>query len=382
MIIIKPGSHAYRIVKLLLYTGEFPYYSLGMLGNVRMMKNVVNRMAESHEVRNDSGKTIFQGKILNISGKGQFKTIRLNAYAFKIIDALFPDLMEYYRILTGNHRFRGDSLNVERHHRVAESVCMLLLAGIEMHPDKVPQLQMDETNKKSFQYPAFYHSRILKTLIKDEMKKTQFTRTVGAVFTQDICYAVYNTRNAAMKWSGAGEIKARDSLEMVATMNSYASSPDSMFLMGKNFDVIVKTMRLLDKDPKEKIIFGHIYRYIHFIPMNEFGVKLLQLYSTPCWKEFTLGLLFDTSMIRREMGAFKYDAKEDDSYFVSFLDSDIVKLRSVLKYLEKNKADVTVICFEDQTDFIQSFMGSCVTIHPIKIDEILDALKIKRRNCL
>lgn len=185
-----------------------------------------------------------------------------------------------------------------------------------------------------------------------------------------------------MKWSGAGEIKARDSLEMVATMNSYASSPDSMFLMGKNFDVIVKTMRLLDTDPKEKIIFGHIYRYIHFIPMNEFGVKLLQLYSTPCWKEFTLGLLFDTSMIRREMGAFKYDAKEDDSYFVSFLDSDIVKLRSVLKYLEKNKADVTVICFEDQTDFIQSFMGSCVTIHPIKIDEILDALKIKRRNCL
>ena len=89
MIIIKPGSHAYRIVKLLLYTGEFPYYSLGMLGNVRMMKNVVNRMAESHEVRNDSGKTIFQGKILNISGKGQFKTIRLNAYAFKIIDVLF-----------------------------------------------------------------------------------------------------------------------------------------------------------------------------------------------------------------------------------------------------------------------------------------------------
>ena len=382
MIIIKPGSHANRIIKLLLYTGEFPYYSLGMLGDVRTMKNVVNRMAQTHVVKDESGKTIFQGKILNISGKGQLKTIRLNAYAFKVVDTLFPDLMEYYRFLTGNHRFRGDALNVERHHRVAESVCMLMLAGIEMHPDKIPQLQMEGVNRISFQNPVFYHSRVLKTMIKDEMKKTQFTRTVGAVFTQDTCYAVYNTRNSAMKWSGAGEIKARDNLEMVATMNSYASTPDSMFLMGKGFGVITKTMRLLDTDPKEKIIFGHIYHHIHFIPMNEFGVKLLQLYSTPCWKEFTIGLLFEPSIIRREVGAFKYDAKEDDSYFVSFLDSDIIKLRSAHKYLENNKADVTVICFEDQTDFIQSFMGSRVTIHPIKIDEIMEALKIKRRNCL
>ena len=61
MIILKDRSHAVQIITLLLYAGEFPYYSLGMLGNERTIKNVVNKMSERQEVQDEDGKIVFVG---------------------------------------------------------------------------------------------------------------------------------------------------------------------------------------------------------------------------------------------------------------------------------------------------------------------------------
>ena len=81
MIILKPGSHAFRLLLLLLHVGEFPYCSLGILGDTRSVKYVVNRMAEIHDVNLYNGQTVFHGRLVNVSGRGKLKTIRLNAYA-------------------------------------------------------------------------------------------------------------------------------------------------------------------------------------------------------------------------------------------------------------------------------------------------------------
>ena len=102
-------------------------------------------MSEVHEVKTDSEKIEFFGKIVNISGKGQLKTIRLNAYAFGLVKSLFPEMMEHYQYHTRNHRFRGDSLSVERNHRVAEAIAMCLMAGVDLFSDRVPALETAST---------------------------------------------------------------------------------------------------------------------------------------------------------------------------------------------------------------------------------------------
>lgn len=382
MIIIKDGSHAKRIIKLLLYTGEFPYYSLGMLGEVQSVKRAVRRMSQSQEVRCDSGDKVFSGKLVNISGKGHLKTVRLNAYAFEFIESLFPALFQYYLVHTGYHRFKGDAFSVERNHRVAESLAMLLMAGIEMRPDIIPELLMNCTIRKSFEVPAHYHCRYLKSLIKAELKKNQFTRIVSAVFFETGCYAIYNTRKAVMKLCGEGEQKTRKHLEEIAKKNSFTSKVDDAILFGKDYEIAEKTLVGLENDPKEKTVFGHIYHHIHFVPMNGFGVKLLQLYTTPYWNEDMLEQIFETHEIRREVGVFQYDAKVGYMHYVSFLDSDMVKIRSVRNHIQTKPEELTVLCFKEQEAFLKSYMGEDIKLKIYDLDEMMQTLECERRKII
>ena len=379
---IKDGSHAKRIIKLLLCTGEFPYYSLGILGEIHSIKRAVKRMSEVQEVRGDSGKVIFYGKIVNISGKGQLKTVRLNAYAFTLVESIFPEMMEYYRYHTRNHRFRGDSLSVDRNHRVAESIAMFLMAGVDMFPNLVPELKVESTIRNEFVNPVFYHCRHLKTIIEDELKKNQYTRIVGSVFYESGCYAVYNTRDTVMKLSGEGEGKTRKHLEEIAKANSYCNAVDNVILFGKTYENAERTLMCLESNPKERKVFGHIYHHYHFIPLNSFGVKLIQLYTTPYWMEDVLSQLFDPHERRQEMGVFQYDGKVDGTYYVSFLDSDIAKLRSVNNHIKTKPTDLVIVCFEEQIEFLKTYMGENIRLKIISIDEMLKTLDCERRHNL
>ena len=96
MIILKPGSHALRLVMLLLYTGEFPYYSLDLLGDRRTMMHAVNRMGKAHDVMDQDGQFLYHGRLISVSGKDMLKTIRLNAYFLAKLKSFRPDEYRYY----------------------------------------------------------------------------------------------------------------------------------------------------------------------------------------------------------------------------------------------------------------------------------------------
>ena len=382
MINIKDGSHAKRIIKLLLYTGEFPYQSLGILGEIHSVKRAVKRMSEVHEVKTDSEKIEFFGKIVNISGKGQLKTIRLNAYAFGLVKSLFPEMIEYYQYHTRNHRFRGDSVSVERNHRVAEAIAMFLMAGLDMFSARVPALDAKTANRKAYIDPVFYHCRQLKSLVEDALKKNQYTRIVGSVFYETGCYGVYNTRNSVMMLSGEGESKTRRHLTSLATLNTYSSSVENALLFGKTYEVAERTLLAVDSNPRESEVFGNIYKAYHFIPMDAFGVKLIQLFTTPYWREELIDQLYESHEVRKEVGNFQYDAKSGDMHYFSFLDSDLVKLRSVRNHILKEKEDLTVLCFKEQEAFVKSYMGESVKTKIYKIEEIMETLECVRRDPL
>ena len=69
--------------------------------------------------------------------------------------------------------------------------------------------------------------------------------------------------------------------------------------------------------------------------MDAFGVKLIQLFTTPYWREELIDQLYESHEVRKEVGNFQYDAKSGDMHYFSFLDSDLVKLRSVRNHILK-----------------------------------------------
>ena len=377
MIILKPGSHALRLVMLLLYTGEFPYYSLDLLGDRRTMMHAVNRMGKAHDVMDQDGQFLYHGRLISVSGKDMLKTIRLNAYFLAKLKSFRPDEYRYYMEAFDKHHFRGYTSSIERNHRMAEALFMLLQSGLCTLPERQPELQMKAIKELPFHKPAFYHSRILKVIGNNDLQKNQFTRIIGAVLYSTGCYVVYNTREAMMKWCGRGESKTLQTISEITSMNSATKNPSSALLYGKDYSVALRTVKELHLNARKSSLFAADYTKIHFLPMNQFGVKVFQLMVLPDWQNELLELMFDESQIRREVGVFQYDAKIDEHYVLSFLDCDLVKLYRFYDFVRKSKYQWMVVCFEEQADFIRGYMGADVKLRVMKLQAILDYFECK-----
>ena len=213
MITLRPGSHVWRLLLLLAICGEYPYRSLHLLGSVRTLEELVRRLEVVQHFRTPAGADLGACKMLTTSGRGDRRTIRLYKSALPFMQALHPAALSWYLAATGGHRFSGSASHVERNHRVAESVAICMGAGVETRPFLLPPLQKRAIRQVVPAYACFYPAKSVKQLDNTEMNKTIFTRLTGAIFSPGYCYAVYNTRDAVMKWSGMGEFKTARHLE-------------------------------------------------------------------------------------------------------------------------------------------------------------------------
>ena len=288
MITLRPGSHVWRLLLLLAICGEYPYRSLHLLGSVRTLEELVRRLEVVQHFRTPAGADLGACKMLTTSGRGNRRTIRLYRSALPLLQALHPAALSWYLAATGGHRFSGSASHVERNHRVAESVAICMGAGVETRPFLLPPLQKQAIRQIVPAYACFYPAKSVKQLDNTEMNKTIFTRLTGAIFSPGYCYAVYNTRDAVMKWSGMGEFKTARHLEELARMNAGPARADHAILLGEHMDLALQTLLESDKSRRMELRFDRIYPHVHFIPMTEQGTRLLRLLTLSDWHEQVL----------------------------------------------------------------------------------------------
>ena len=317
-------------------------------------------------------------RMLTVSGKGRNKTIRFHRSALPILEWIAAQ--DYYLHAFQNHKFSGDTSHVERRHRVAEAVAMCMRAGLEFRPYVLPKLQTECINLTVPEPPCLYLARDLKRVDEMGTNKTQFTRMVGAIFYGRECRAVYNTRNAVMKWSGMGEFKARQSLTDIARLNAGVSRVDSAVLFAKSYDTALQTLLESDRSRRMEFRFDSVYRHIHVVPMDENGVRLLRLMSVSNWNEQLLDLLFEPEERSYNKGHFEYDACIDGVYVLSHLDGDIARLIRFRDALRTGTGPSEVLCFPFQVAFLQEYLGQAVRLKIIDMDAVEEAIVPERRN--
>ncbi len=377
MIGFRTGSQLYRFVTLLSTTGEYPLHSLRLLGNERMYREMTTRLCSPQTVRNsETGETLSAAKIVNISGKGKSKTVRLYKGALPILKWI--DAEEYYMRTFRSHRFSGDMAHAQRNHRVAEAIAMFMRTGYEFREYKLPVLQSAEIRQVPFARPSFYTGRYIKQIGNTEVNKTMFTRMVGAVFAGNACYAVYNTRNAVMKWNGKGECKAKYDLAAIARLNAGIPNVDSAILFGESDAVALATLEETERNHRLELRFDGVYEHIHFVPLSEIGMRQLALLTVTDWREQILNLLFESEQRSYDRGAFEYDACVDGVYVLSFLDGDIARLNRFRRALENRSEKTEVLCFEDQVDFLKKYLQEFTEIRVIGRDVIESELHLKK----
>lgn len=380
MLTLRPGSQAHRLVSILSAAGEFPIRSLHLMGKERVLRDLVRRLTVSQRIRNPDTGEYLESKLLQLSGKGSVKSIRLYKGALPILEWLHPEAYRYYMDSFWNHRFPGDQAHRDRNHRVAETLALCAGAGLEVFPYRLPKLQMQEIQQIVPSAPSLYLAKDIKKINPAEQNKTMFTRMVGAVFYPGGCYAVYNTRGSAMKWSGMGEFKALHSLIEVARMNSGIQQIDTALLLGESGETALSTLLESEYSRRPEFRFDGIYRHVYFIPMNESGMRRLQLLTLPDWNEKLLDLLFDPDSRSYGKGVMEYDAFVNGVKVFSHLDGDIARLIRFREAAYAQADRFEVLCFSDQVPLLREYLDPHVRLKTIDMDSVEEELGLNGRS--
>lgn len=374
MITIRKGSRVYKLLTLLSYTGEFPARSLSLLGSKDAWRKLILKLSQQQEYRFPDSNDSIKCRLLTVSGRGKLKSIHLYKAALPILERVNPDGYHYYIQTYARYNPTGNEQRIERSHRVAETAAMAEMAGINACPFLLPALQTTMIANIVPKMPSFYIGRELKKAGDDDITKTMFSRIVGALFFPGGCYAVYNSRDYLMKWNGKGECKMRLYLSEIARMNAGVDEVSSAILFGADYDIAYLTLKSLESIKREDLRFDTIYERIHFIPMDAFGARLLQVLTVPDWNERLLELLFDPEDRSYNRGKFEYDAVENGVYVLSFLDGDIIRLNRFREAISGIQDPVEVLCFPEQMGFLRKYLGIRVVIRTIDMASVQEAM--------
>ena len=364
MIYVRSGSRADFIITLLSIVGEFPYSAMKLLGDERVYRKLISKLSEKQSYCHTDSGEVLTVKLLSVSGRGQLKTVRLYKKAHSVLD--WYGARSFYIDSYYSPHFRGGATYTDRNHRVAEAVAMLMKIGVECRPYVIPRLQEKEF-RSGFPEPTFYIAREIKTAGEVEVNKTAFTRMVGAVFTNWGGYAIYNTRNAAMKWRGQGEMKANIALDQISEKNTGVVEINSAILFCETPEVALETLAEAGKSRRKEYRFDGIYDHIHYVTLDPTGQRILRLLLIPKLKERQLELLFDDAERSFGRGRFEYDAKIDDRYVYAFLDGNIAGLGRFKEGIEFYREHGEVLCYPHDVKFVKNYFGSGVTIKTIDI---------------
>lgn len=378
MITIRPGSHVHTLLTVLSFVGEYPVTALGLLGSVRSYKDLIHKLTMPHEFRFPDSEERFTCRLLTVSGKGKRKTIRLHKSALPLLKYWDEDAYDNYMYEFDEHTFSGNSRHVERNHLVAETAVMCMKVGIEANPLYTPEVMDDEVRRLRLTEPCFYFARELKRVNDYELNKIRFTRLAGAIVYPGGAYSVYNYREEMLKWMGEGEVKIKHHLHTIFTpMMSYEFPlREAAIIVGASYEVALGMLRELKETKGLDNGLFKTYKNIFFIPMDEFGVQLLHVLTTPDWKEQILRGLFADEDRSHDRGSFTYDSYAKGIFELSFLDGDISRLFRFREAILNRSGIFRIICYPEQKVFLQAYFGDMAELSTVKMDDVEELLEI------
>lgn len=375
MIWFRPGSHVRRLCTILAVTGEIPVKSLLLLGSQRVYRALVDKLTKPQTIINSETEERLFCRLLTLHGKGAKKSVRFYKAGLPVLNWI--GARDFYMTAFWNHKLPSDDSHVERNFRLAETAILFMLAGCEFRPWQMEAFQDRVIRRLPFPGPSFYSARELKNVGGNDLKKAQYARLIGAVFTDLVGMAVYNTRDAVMKWNGMGEFKAQQGLDALARLNTGLREVNAAILLGNSTDVAVRMMESFEKERRVEFRFDSIYRHIYFVPLSADGARQLRLLLYPEWNAQLLDLMFAPKERSYNLGSFVYDAIVDDAYVLVFLDGDLSRLIRFRAGVTPGQYRHEVLCFPHQVSLVKQVLGDSVDIRTTELGKIEEALGVK-----
>ena len=134
MIHIRQDSTVYEMLTFLSYVGEFPYASISLLGRYETYRKTITKMGQDQTYRIPDHPQKITGRLLNISGGKDQKTIRLSQKGLEVLHLINPDAGSYYDRVYGKAKIYGHRLRRRALQKVGEIggvwVCQRVFAAV------------------------------------------------------------------------------------------------------------------------------------------------------------------------------------------------------------------------------------------------------------
>lgn len=392
MIIFNETTKAYQLVSLLCVVGEFPMKSVHLLGNEVWYKRLIKEMSTKQTYHNSITGEKHTCTALSIC-KNEYPSVRLKKAALPLME--WVGGAKHWEEAWGKHSWSGCSTTIERNHRVAEVVAMMDGAGLEYRPWKQTLLQIDTRNKDNVKKVSYYTSKVFKQNRDGEIRQTGFARFTGAMVGPTESMLVYNTRKSVMKWGGKGESKARSNVHRYTKLNTQSGDIRKMILLSSDFETAMATILQTEKDEatekfkqkrkRKQSYVTHtsmtgMYRTIYYVPLNEFGSKMLKMLSIPDSREKALSLFYNEEELSHGEGSLIFDAYRNGRYVLSYLDGDVVRLKLFKESIERQRERgenlyYAVLCFPEQKEELIEYLGEDINYPTTNIDDVLQDLQ-------
>ena len=303
----------------------------------------LKQMREPQKYRFENGGPDVECCALTVSGKGRMKNIRLRKEALPLLRKIGTADAYLRRFPPGS--FRGDVSHIDRAHRNAEIIAMCYMAGVTV-------TEGSETLPAGTGQPLFMLAKGVKSDGLDSVNKTGFTRLSGVLFCGRSKYAVYNTRDRAMRWDGGRELKIREQLRA-----------DSYYGFGGAI-VFCRDLRTGFQVFRQEYIknsalrLSGIYYSCYFFTFDPTGIASLRMFSIPDWNDRVRKTIFPDCKLPSSSYAGPstfYDAYDGERYWLLFADGDFRRLQEFRRAVKSSKA--AVVCVGSHTDFLCEYLN-------------------------
>lgn len=375
------GKVSERLLYVVALTGELPQSALRLLGNynsyvktqLRLEKNKIlyvrrNRQKEQGYVDEETGeiktkrvkepvKRIMKGIRLNVDEKvplaEQMTDTGLLSHEF-VYELFGEELLEHNKRITNysegasQPQAGGRYARVYRDHRLAESMVMMLNAGVVVEPWKYPGLKAT-TDSVVYKGPLYIDSRTLKNLDGVERDEANFSKIQGIFLSPGGYFSVYNMHRGLSNWKKNAELKMQGVADSITLCcwdmpdKIYRSDSDrdgkKMMLITKTDKVILSLLSYKSSRPNnEKFTLDCGFVKVCYVPLCIEGSYQIRMMSYEDWEETLQEKIFEKHNVEPIPYSHIRQGRTEDGIDVGlWFDADVNRLPLIKAALRRDR---------------------------------------------
>lgn len=294
--------------------------------------------------------------------------IRLTAKGKQYLVKAYPErFADFYSCKVGVDKVRLDKESRLRAMRISESLLFLYLQGVSAFRDDRPSWELPPADVKK---ASFYSSYEIKA-IGEEGKKMLNARFSGLLRSFSGNYLLYSIGDRLIKWYAVSESRARQ------IIRSHINSDVESIILARDMTTALSILEAEQKDNNSYVYLNSYMNAMYFYPNTDEGGLLFRMNVMTDGMKRLSGMLLPKFHLLPSPNSLECDGFIDDTTaFLFACPFDLVRIQRFKIGCEGRKLTPMVLCFDCQSDVLQSYFDDSALLRTIALKQAAELLQI------